>query len=523
MTNPAREPTEEQAKIIEATGQRPESLMVEAFAGCAKSTTLEMAAPQVRAPALALAFNRSTAQELVKRLPSNFQAKTFNGLGHQAWARAVPHVSRLRLETRKLGTLVTEVAKERDLNLSQEQWANLRDLVSSAMQAGITPGDQGDPLTLDREEIWRELVPELDDDEFGFLYDSAREILARDIRLGREGTISFDDQVYLSATLGGKFSRFPVVFADEAQDLSPLNHHILRKVLTASGRLVAVGDSKQAIYAFRGADSKSMKNLRELRPEWHDLRLTLTFRCPKEIVKRQQEHAPGFRAHPSNREGLFELFELFEEETEKGGWGPQELLALREQGSTVVLCRNNGPLLSLAFKLIRAQVGVHVLGRELGKGLVNLSRKIAKDDDIGRDRLEGLITEWADKEESKLRARGKEELVAGIADKRECLYAVLDSAEVRNAGELRAALEKLFAKEAGQITLSSIHKAKGLEWENVVHLDPWRIPSKFAIRAADAGDDTQLRQEFNLRYVCETRSRNRLVNANLKDYRRKGK
>src|SRR5258708_34901961 len=110
---------------------------------------------------------------------------------------------------------------------------------------------------------------------------------------------------------------------------------------------------------------------------------------------------------------------------------------------------------------------------------------------------------------------GHEERVGGITDRAECLQAVLSSTEVKDAGGLRAMLKRLFAREEGTVTLSSIHRAKGMEWDLAVHLDPWRIPSKWAKQAAQAGDRSQLQQEWNLKYVCETRSKHTLAEANL--------
>ena len=61
------------------------------------------------------------------------------------------------------------------------------------------------------------------------------------------------------------------------------------------------------------------------------------------------------------------------------------------------------------------------------------------------------------------------------------------------------------------------HKSKGGEWDVVYHLDPFRIPSKWARTAADLGDDSQLEQERNLRYVIETRAKQELYLVNLED------
>jgi hypothetical protein len=183
----------------------------------------------------------------------------------------------------------------------------------------------------------------------------------------------------------------------------------------------------------------------------------------------------------------------------------------------MVLCRNNSPLLSLAFRLIRNQIGVVMLGRDIGKGLIQLSRKIIPDDNTDRFQCSGLVAAWIETETSLARVNGHEERVAGITDRGECLLAVIGSG-CRDAGELRQMLTKLFASENGRVQLSTIHRAKGLEADCVLHLDPWRIPSKFAQEAAKLGDTRQLQQEWNLLYVCETRTKHTLINADLQDF-----
>ena len=52
----------------------------------------------------------------------------------------------------------------------------------------------------------------------------------------------------------------------------------------------------------------------------------------------------------------------------------------------------------------------------------------------------------------------------------------------------------------------------------MLHLDPWRIPSKWAREAAREGDTAQLDQEWNLKYVAETRTKHTLLEANLKTF-----
>lgn len=516
-------PTEEQQNVIDAAAQGDSSLMIKAGAGCAKSTTLKMLGSVIKEPTLGMAFNKSTAQAMINAMPSNFLWKTANGLGHGAWIRANPGVSKWALDEKKLGKLVTQVSKEQKFDLTSEQWDSVRQLVSCAMLNGLTPDNIGRPLIEDSEEIWYEIAKEVwvPEDEIYALTSLARQVLIENINLARRGTIHFDDQVYCSVCLGGKFTQYANVMVDEAQDLNSLNHQMLAASLRPDGRIIAVGDERQAIYAFRGAHSESMEQIRALRRSWKDLPLMLTFRCPKVVVARQQAHAPGFRAHESNAEGRF--VQLPERGPLHGHedltWTWENVKAeLNGHRDLAILCRNNAPLMSMAFKLIRRRVGVKMLGRQLGKNLISFSKKVVPEDLTSAVNTAAMLTAWLEKERSLLIANEKEHEVEGLEDRVECLRAVLEDAEARDAGSMRRIVGDLFAKEDGLVTLGSGHRSKGLEWDIVLHLDPWRLPSKQARKAEAAGDDGPMKQEKNLKYVVETRTKHTLAEANLEDF-----
>jgi len=503
-------PTPEQAEIISAVAAGQESLMISAYAGTAKSTTIEMAAPGVRQPALALAFNKKIADELQSRLPPNFKARTLNSIGHGAWIKTLSKPT-VNLDSRKLGKLVSAVAKDWKVPLSTPQWEEVREGVSNAMKAGLSPNDVGRPLVADTEENWRDLI-ECDSSDFNLLYGVAWRVLKDSIDLARAGHISFDDQIYCPTILGGAWERFPRVFVDEAQDLSLLNHVMLD--LCSSGPIAAVGDKRQAIYLFRGADSSSMESMRRLRQGWNDLKLTLTFRCPRAIVARQQSHAPGYTAAPQNIDGRF-LHLPTGTELESWSWDDLRRLMgeIPDARQLAILCRNNAPLVSMAFKLIREGVGCQMLGRDIGKGLINLTSKLCKDDGMKISVFQEVMNAWLDKECAIALANDKPDRVDKLTDQVECLRATIEGANPATVGDLRAILQRVFSKENGQVILSSIHRAKGLEWPLVVHLDPWRIPSKQAQFAAANGDPKPLEQEYNLKYVAETRTKHTLINA----------
>lgn len=517
-------PTEEQQDII-ASARTPDPVMIQAYAGTAKTTSIALAAPQIRVPALALAFNKKIADELRPRLPPNWNVKTLNGLGHLAWVRALPARIGIEVDDRKIGRIVRDVAKEGRAGLTKDQWEQVRGLVRVAMQSGVSPGDEGEPFVADTEEVWAELaaeawIPQVD---VPLLVDLARHVLVASIAEAKRGIICFDDQTYCPTILGGKWPRYPALAVDEAQDLSPLNHRMVRLASREDGKVIVVGDSKQAIYGWRGADAASMTTLRAGRAGWTDRKLTLTFRCPKVIVAKQQGHAPGFRAAASNRQGRVEIWQRGgrgaddEVPQDLGGWSWAELRALGP-GTIAILCRNNAPLLALAFKLLRQRVGVVVAGRDIGKGLVGLARKVCPAE-ASAERCLGLIEEWEQRETAAAAIAGHDDRVESVLDRGECLRAVLAGAECRSGADLATALAMLFARDSGDVTLSTIHRAKGLEWDIVGHVDPWRVPSKRARQAARDGDERALEQEWNLRYVAETRTRDVLVQMNLDEFR----
>lgn len=520
-------PTDEQAQIMtDVADPAGGSIMVEAGAGCTKSSTLEMSAPGVRVPALASAFNKDSAETLRKTMPQNFTVKTFNGLGYGAWMRANPSVIRWELDDRKMGKIISQIIKDRKTTVSADGWDQIRKMVTAAMQAGITPQGIGQPLSEDSDENWTEIAESawVAGDDQGLFIDIAREALLEDIEQARKGKISFDDQVYCPTVLGGQYARYPVSFWDEVQDMNPLNHRQMLLSTTPDGRMVMVGDRRQAIYGFRGADHNSMDNARQLRKQWRDRKLTMTFRCPKVVVARQQHHFPGYRAFHMNAEGLFlPLKPPADDVGSWNGWSFRDLEAALPEGpngsgTIAVLCRNNAPIMSLAFKLIRGGVGCQVLGRDIGKGLQALLKKICPDDATGAEEVMRSICAWKEREIGLAEANDKPEKVAGIDDKAESLIACLEGSGARTSSELRIVIGQLFDKTGGRVVLSTIHRAKGMEWTVVLHLDPWRLPSKFARKAAAEGDDRQLIQEWNLKYVAETRTKHTLIEANLEDY-----
>lgn len=494
-------PTSEQQAILQAVQKDTQSIIIRAYAGTGKTTTLKLIAPLISGPTLALAFNVDRVADLKAALPPSAVCKTFNGLGHGALAATLRSFP--KLDSQKL----TKVMKPHTQGLGKDEWSLVRDTIRLAMQAGIVPSEFSHTKGLipDTPDGWATACGE-DEPIEERIMKIARQCLVDNIKMafGQSPVISFDDQIYLPVLFGGKWPSYPTVLVDEIQDLSPMNHRMLEKV--ASDRIIGVGDERQAIYAFRGADASSVRKVMDLRSEWIELPLATTFRCPKVVVARQQRHAPGFCAAETAPQGVFK--DLTGTPWHWGTVCPNP----SPDTPTAVLCRNNAPLLAMAFKLLREGIPCTVLGRDIAKGLEKLSKEIFGKASHPVDLGLQLVRSWQDRETQKAEAEGKPAKVAGIVDRAESLAAILEACSTTR--DLPARLASIFSGDTAPVVLATGHKAKGMEWHTVIHLDPWRIPSKFALRDGGAA----LEQEYNLEYVLETRAKHTLILASLRDF-----
>lgn len=164
---------------------------------------------------------------------------------------------------------------------------------------------------------------------------------------------------------------------------------------------------------------------------------------------------------------------------------------------SALLCRNTAPLVSFAFDLLARGVPCHIVGKDIQVGLEKLVDKCSKDNNTGaafRVRLHGHKLD----EVAKLQRKGKREQVANFEDKCNALFAI--ARDCKTVDEVKQRLASIFRDGFG-LTLSTIHKAKGLEWTTVFLLDWNLLPSPYAETEA------QRTQEKNLQYVAVTRAK----------------
>ena len=89
--------------------------------------------------------------------------------------------------------------------------------------------------------------------------------------LRRHGLLDFDDVILETTKLlrsderfrQNVHERFHYVFVDEYQDINPAQHDLLKILVEGGARMTAIGDPNQAIYGFRGADTRYFHSFEE--------------------------------------------------------------------------------------------------------------------------------------------------------------------------------------------------------------------------------------------------------------------
>lgn len=485
--------SEYQLSIFEAVEKTNDSLLIEAVAGSGKTTTIVEAIKHVpRTQSVAfLAFNKSIADELGRRITSpNAVCKTLHAMGFAAWRDFLGGKS---FDCKVDNVKTRMIVKDRLNTLDRVRYgAEMGKLISIAKGSGIVPSQCEEHylgISPDDDEAWEDLISFYDLERDGCSLEVVREVLAYSIDISSV-LIDYDDMLYMPIIVGARMQKFDVVFLDEAQDVNGIQVEMVSRMLKPTSRVIAVGDRHQAIYGFRGALSNSMEHIAD-RFKCRSLPLSVSYRCPKSIVKKAQTFVSHIQHHESAPEGIVTEY--------PSTWPLENFLP-----TDAILCRNSRPLIGAAFHLIRHKISCKVLGRDIGQGLIKIVKKMKARNII---ELIRKLNAYRIVEIQKARARDDEAKVAALEDKLDTIHVFIDEEGPESSVDaLIASIESLFSDQSeGRLTLSTVHKAKGLEWERVFILDAhFLMPSRYAKKP------WQREQEINLQYVAATRGKREL-------------
>jgi len=486
----AREWSKQQEAVFEWF-RNPERkrAVVRARAGTGKTTTIIEGlshAPERRM--LLCAFNKRIADELSRKISTDrAEAKTLHGVGfayvRRNWENVRVDGSRgKRLALEACGG---QAAPDAMVALV----AKLAGLVKEMSPHACRPAE-----VLDIAEDM-DCLPDEDWEDDGWTAERVAKcaLRAMDLAAKRDGSVDFSDMLWLPLRHSWVRGQWDLVVVDECQDMNAAQIELALKSVRKGGRVLVVGDDRQAIYGFRGADSGSLDRLKATM-EAEELPLTVTYRCPKAVVAEAQRLVSDYVAAPTAPEGCVETLPLAQ-------------LAKAVTPGDFVLSRKNAPLVRTCLSILRAGTRAKVEGRDVGKGLVALVKKLkAKSMPNFLEKLGA----WEDRElarAAKLKPERAEVKRAEVEDQAETLRALSEG--LSGIPELEARIENLFADVEGApalVVCSTVHRSKGLEAPNV-----FILRSTLVRKDKEGKPLPQSKEEANIEYVAITRAQKRMV------------
>jgi superfamily I DNA/RNA helicase len=479
LSNLFRQPSPQQHAIYDWFARGRGNLAVRARAGTGKtSTLLEGINHAPERSILLAAFNKRIADELKTRLKNRrAQAKTLHSVGYASIRSRQP----------------AQLDEDRGHRIAEELVAGPVEMVHlvqklAAVAKNAAPFAKHEDLLALADDFDLEPDPDWQEEGWHTADIAALALKAMNRALEPDGTVDFDDMVFVPVCRGWVRPRFDLVVIDEAQDMSATQIEICRRSVLPGGRIAVIGDDRQAIYGFRGADSTSLDRLKhELRAA--ELPLTVTFRCPRLVVEQAQRLVPDFEA--AANAPLGELVEMT----------AAQMYAAASPGD-FILSRKNAPLVRVCLTLIVAGKRAMIEGRDIGQGLIALIRRLRA------ATIEDLIAgveRWRNREIQKYRGNTSKKAAAKLEQILDAAAALTVLAEASDSvGHLERRIEALFQETGGKrqdvVVCSSVHKAKGLERDRVFGLMDTLYPG--------GRDDME---ERNVHYVLLTRAKKTFV------------
>ncbi len=468
--------------------------LINAVAGAGKTWTLLQAARLLdpRRRATFAAFNRHIADTLKARLRGiPMTAHTIHGIGYGCLIKQVGHD--LRIDDRKYKMLARAwveryillhrvFLKPAELN---ERIDALTGLVHVA-RLTLTPA-QDLAARGDLAARFDLLLPEA-------FWPGVADVLEQGKGLTMdEHVIDFADMLWLPHRWQLHPPPVDYLFIDEAQDLSPAQLELVLRSRAEGGRMLFVGDPAQSIFAFAGADADSFWRIKA-RTNAIELPLSICYRCPQSHLRIARKIVPHIEPRPDAPEGVVEHL-------------PEAQLAQHLREGDLVLCRMTAPLVSWCIRLIQAGIFARVRGVDVGVSLIQLARRVGESESFTyRLFLVHLDALEAEQHAYLAQRRNSAGRLQSLQDQCEARRAAYQSLAVTDLDGLCRAIHRLFADNRPPVWLSTIHRAKGLESDNVFILYPHRLPLEWPEQ-----QPWEWAQELNLRYVAVTRTRQRLV------------
>ncbi|MGQ4358518.1 UvrD-helicase domain-containing protein [Streptomyces sp. SAS_272] len=475
-------PTPEQADAVNAYGDGLD-LVLQAGAGCGKSSTLKMIAKSDRRRRMTyVAYNSAIAADARRSFPSNVMAKTGHGLAFdQRYGqrlnrpRQTAHQAAQALDIRKiLGIVGATPSILTDLGGMKAMTSKI--IMRMALDTVERFCHSADP------EITQKHLPHFDG-----LKKNRGEVLKLVLPVARaawedlkedESVLNLNHDHYLKMwALSRPTIPTDVVLLDEAQDTNDVLSAVLLDQEHA--QRIAVGDSAQQIYSWRGANDALQKFVNELG-------------CPELTLSQSFRFGPAVAARANV------WLRLIGAPLRLTGWEAAESTVGPLDAPDAILCRTNAGAMGIVMEALAAGRKVALVGGGGDiKRLAWAAEALQGGQPTDHPELMGFAS-WDDVRQYATEEDGSLEVLVKLIDE-------------HGPDRIVAAADGLCSEQQAELVVSTAHRSKGREWPAV------RIHADF--RAPKPDQKTGLvvlsREEARLAYVAVTRAREQLDDTAL--------
>ena len=480
-------------------GLPPRNLAVESVAGSSKTTLANECLYRVPpgGPTLVLAYNKSVKEAMAARAPSHVRVETLHSYGFKmlcsVWGPLAPSPRRDR---EVLGRFLPSNMPPQGRAFARRLYGLSRADCASDPAGVLATLAKRNPWLRPRRRDPDEPPPPLLPHGYGMI-DLAKWVSdALRASLVSSQSIAYDEMCSLPVALKFGHAEYGFVVVDEFQDLSPVQIELALGAVAPGGMLMGVGDPRQSIYGFRGADPRAMEVF-VARTGAHVLGMTASMRCSEAVAEAVRAYVPDFHARPGAPAGSVSA----------RGWSEAlESITAGPPGEAMVISRTSAPLMTACLDLWRSGVRARIQGKDLVKSLKRLVAE-AEQAAAGRGEAQAVpvrdLVSWLRAHVRADSERYDEDDVAdGAGTELRDTAAALEvlSEGLRDTEAVQGRINALFSpsKDPGPtVLLGTVHAVKGLE-----------RPSVYVLPTFHSGvEDEQLAaEERNLIYVALSRS-----------------
>lgn len=487
-------PSPYQEKIFDFIIHGNGNAVISAKAGSGKTSTCVTAIKLIKPKnkVMFLAFNKSIAEELSQKLKDypNVEVRTSHGLGFAIIRKNVE--GEVELDEFKYRRYVKSNISELttiDVTLTKNQLCNYIESICALVDFARFN------LAQTAEEV-KSLAVKYDVPIF---FDEC-DVVIKVLEWGKTelNSIDYTDMVWLPVELSmnARFFQKDFIFIDECQDQSLMSIELFLKCFKRGTRFIAMGDEDQCINTFCGSSEEAFQYMKDY-PKTTQFDLPICYRCPKTVVELAKTLVPDIKCREGAPKG-----DIIE-----------KCWTSSLQSGDMVLCRSKAPLLKVYTKLLRKGIQCYIKGQDIGTNLKKLIEEVDIEELNTNLKSDGVFVRLYDNlfeiRNKLMESKGLDyqdaTLTNYITNRYDMIKALTVLAEnYTTKTELLSHIDEIFDETREGVILSTIHKAKGLEADNVYILCNSSMPSSLAKK------EWEKNAEQNLIYVAYTRAKKKL-------------